>query len=432
MIRYIKNIFDQKTGGAGLLIFMGWLMYSTSYLGKVNFSANITQIMDYYNVTKAEAGVIPTFLFFSYGIGQVVNGLLCKRYNMKWVIFTGLLVSSVVNLIIAVSSNFAIIKWLWLINGFSLSILWPTLVRLVSETVSQKELSNAAMVLGTCVAAGTLIIYALSSVFAAFNNFKLAFYTAAVCGIVVSFVWAALYKRAENLAKEQSDKEDIKREQTTPQKEEKIEQTKNEKKIFFTSIYILCFCAIGVNLIKDGLSTWVPTILKEGYGITDSLSILLTLFLPVVSIFGNAFAIKMHNKVPDCITHCFIIFSAMALFIGIIIGSMNIKQVLIVLIGLVTVAFFASSLNSLVTSIFPMFMRGRVNSGLFAGILNGFCYLGSTISSYGLGVIAENFGWIAVFLVLIAFCAVVAVIWCAYTLYKRILTKKDIKNCKSS
>ena len=427
MIRYIKNIFNQKTGGAGLLIFMGWLMYSTSYLGKVNFSANITQIMDYYNVTKAEVGVIPTFLFFSYGIGQVVNGLLCKRYNMRWMIFTGLLTSAVVNLIIAVSSNFTIIKWLWLINGFSLSILWPTLVRLVSETVSQKELPNAAMVLGTCVAVGTLIIYALSSVFAAFDNFKLAFYTAAICGIVVSFVWAVLYKKAVELAKEKSDKEDIKKQEDEPEKEEKIEQTKNEKKIFFTSIYILCFCAIGVNLIKDGLSTWVPTILKEGYGITDSLSILLTLFLPVVSIFGNAFAIKMHKKIPDCVTHCFIIFSVMALFIGIIIGSMSIKQVVIVLIGLVTVAFFASSLNSLVTSIFPMFMRGRVNSGLFAGILNGFCYLGSTISSYGLGVIAQSFSWIAVFWVLIAFCAVVALIWCGYTLYKRILTKKDIK-----
>ncbi len=423
---YIKS----KKSGAGLLIFLGWLMYTTSYLGKVNYSANITQIMDFYNVTKSEAGIVPTFLFFSYGIGQVVNGLMCRKYNMRWMIFTGLLVSSVVNLIIAVSTNFAIIKWLWLINGFSLSILWPTLVRLISETVSQKALSHSAVVLGTCVAGGTLIIYALSSVFAAFDNFKLAFYVAAVCGCLVSFVWALLYKRAVAMAKKQSE-EDVKKPEEN-KAEEKIQQTKNEKKIFMTSIYALCFCAIGVNLIKDGLSTWVPTILKEGYSMSDSISILLTLFLPVVAIFGNAFAIKMHKKIPDCVTHCFVMFTAMAAFIGVIIGSMAIKQVLLVLVGLITVSFFASSLNSLVTSIFPMFMRGRVNSGLFAGVLNGFCYLGSTISSYGLGVIAENFGWVSVFWVLIGFCAVVAVIWCAYTLYKRILTKKDIKNCKSS
>ena len=425
MIRQFKHIFNKNTGGAGLLIFMGWLMYSTSYLGKVNYSANITQIMDFYGVTKAEAGIVPTFLFFSYGIGQVVNGIMCRHYNMRWMIFTGLLSSALINLIIAMSTNFEIIKWLWLINGFSLSILWPTLIRLISETVSQKELSGAVMVLGTSVATGTLIIYALSSLFASFNNFKLAFYSAAICGIVVSFVWVILYKKAVKSAKTVADAE-----KTEParvvKKVEKIEQTNAEKKIFFTAIYILCFCAIGVNLTKDGLATWVPTILKEGYGMSDSLSILLTLFLPVVAIFGNAYALRMHKKVPDFITHCFVIFTAMALFIGIIIGGMYIKQVLVVLACLITVSFFASSLNSLVTSIFPVFMRGRVNSGLFAGILNGFCYLGSTISSYGLGVIAENFGWIAVFWVLIAFCVAVALIWCGYTLYKKILMSKNV------
>lgn len=411
-----------RPDGAWLLILLGWLMYSCSYLGKVNYSANITQVMDYYNVTKAEAGVVPTFLFFSYGVGQVVNGLLCKKYNMKWMIFAGLFTSGLVNLIIAVSPGFGMIKWLWLINGFALSVLWPTLVRLIAETVSKKELATAAMVLGTSVASGTLIIYALSSLFAAFDCFKLAFYTAAFCCIVISVAWLVLYKRAVNMAKSGMTSETSKPGKQ-PVAEEKISQTANEKKIFFAAIGIMCFCAVGVNLIKDGLNTWVPTILKEGYGMTDSLSILLTLFLPVVSIFGNAFAIKMNKKIADSVTHCFVMFAAMALFIGVIIGSMHIGLVIPMLVCLVTVAFFASELNSLVTSVFPMFMRGRVNSGLFAGILNGFCYLGSTISSYGLGVIAEAFGWISVFWVLIGFCGIVAVIWCVYQLYKHCLKK---------
>ena len=152
---------------------------------------------------------------------------------------------------------------------------------------------------------------------------------------------------------------------------------------------------------------------------SDSISILLTLFLPVVAIFGNAFALKMHKKIPDCITHCFIVFSAIALFIGIIIGSMNIKQVVIVLVGLVTVSFLASSLNSLVTSIFPMFMRGRVNSGLFAGILNGFCYLGSTASSYGLGAIADKFGWSAVFVCLLFACIIISAVCGLQMIFKQ-------------
>ena len=73
------------------LIFLCWLVYTASYLGKVNYSANITQIIDFYGVTKAQAGVVPTFFFFAYGIGQVVNGFLCKKYNTKIVIFLSLI-----------------------------------------------------------------------------------------------------------------------------------------------------------------------------------------------------------------------------------------------------------------------------------------------------------------------------------------------------
>ena len=157
---------------------------------------------------------------------------------------------------------------------------------------------------------------------------------------------------------------------------------------------------------------------------TDSISILLTLFLPILAVFGNAYALKVHNKIPDYINHCTIVFAVIAVFVGLIIGSLSFEWVICMLIGLIVVSFLASSLNSLITSIFPLFMRGKVNSGLIAGILNGFCYLGSTISSYGLGTIADNFGWIYVFWTLIGFCVITFIAWGGYSLYKHVLEKK--------
>ena len=35
------------------LIFLCWLVYSSSYIGKVSFAANIDQIMSFYNVSHA-------------------------------------------------------------------------------------------------------------------------------------------------------------------------------------------------------------------------------------------------------------------------------------------------------------------------------------------------------------------------------------------
>ena len=69
------------------LILLCWLVYTCSYMGKVNYSANINPIMDFYKIDHSTAGLVSTFFFFSYGVGQVVNGLFCKKYNLKWIVF---------------------------------------------------------------------------------------------------------------------------------------------------------------------------------------------------------------------------------------------------------------------------------------------------------------------------------------------------------
>lgn len=420
-----KTIFENKDkNGANLLITLGWVIYTVSYLGKVNYSANITQIIDFYGVTKSEAGIAPTLFFFAYGIGQVVNGFLCRKYNIKWMIFCSLFVSAIINFTVAISSDFFIIKWLWMINGFVLSVLWPTLIRLLSEVLPRKDFGKSSIVMGSTVASGTLMIYGLSSIFAQFNKFKLAFYMAAISDFIVAVLWLFVYKKAIKMSTNEKSKDEVV-ENCVKSSNFTDSQNTIDWHSFFITISIICFCSVCVNLIKDGLTTWVPSILKEEFFIKDSLSILLTVLLPVVAIFGNAFAHRIHKKIPDYITHCFIVFMLMGVFIIDIIVCLRIKQALFTLIGLITVSFFASSLNSLITNIFPMLMSGKINSGLYAGVLNGFCYLGSTISSFGLGYIAENFGWIFVFRSFVIICVLVGFIWLIYYARGRTISQSD-------
>ena len=412
----------QKRNQSNFLILLGWLLYTTSYLGKLNYSANITQIIDFYGVTKAEAGVAPTFFFFAYGIGQVVNGLLCKKYDIKKVIFGSMLISASINLVIAVSSNFAMVKWLWMLNGFCLSVLWPTLIRLLSESLAKKDLGRSSVIIGTTVATGTLVIYALSSLFVALDVFKLSFYTAAIADFTVAFIWLLVYEKAVTRANNEREFEIATQTQSKGSNSEP--ETKVEKHHVKTIIVFLSVFAVGVNFVKDGLNTWVPSILKDEYTMDDSLAILLTLFLPIVAIFGNAFALYLHKIIPDYVSHCSLVFAITGCIVGGIIWSLGTNQVLVMLGGLIITSLLVASLNSLITSIFPMFMRGTVNSGMIAGILNGFCYIGSTMSSYGLGAIADHFGWSVVFLVLLVFCIFMCVMWCAYMFLKKRSTKQ--------
>ncbi len=335
--------------------------------------------------------------------------------------FFSLITSAIINFVIGITTNFGIVKWLWMINGFALSILWPTLVRLLSDVLPQSDLGKSSVIMGTTVATGTLIIYGLSSFFAIFHMFKLAFYSAFIVDIIVAVIWSIFYNEAVNNAKTEREREGI---STTHYVREQTSFENNyNKKIVYLSVCMLCLYAVIVNLTKDGLTTWVPSILKEEFKISDSLSIFLTLMLPIIAIFGNLGALKMHNKIPDYVTHCFVVFVILAGFVGTIIVNISLKHIILTLIGLIVVNFFASSLNSLITSIFPIFMRDKVNSGLFAGVLNGFCYIGSTISSYGLGAVADNFGWLSVFWLLIGCCGFAGLIWCIYIFIKHYLVK---------
>ena len=329
-----------------------------------------------------------------------------------------LTLSALVNLVVGAIDNFAIIKYVWLINGFSMSILWPSLIRLLSETISKKDMAKASVIMGTTVATGTFIIYGLSALLAKLS-FKIIFYIAAGVLGVVCVIWLLLVSGfVKNAKATEAEEEQAQAEQTS------VSQDKSAGKgVLLFMIVALGVYGVFTNFISDGLTTWVPSILKEQYRLDDSLSIILTLFLPVVSIFGNVFAVSLHKKVPNFVMQCALVFVSAGAIIGLVIAGLSLGQFIITLIGFAIVRFLVGSNNSLITSIFPLFMKGKINSGLIAGILNGCCYVGSTISSYGLGSLADRFGWNAVFWLLFSVCIAAGVFAVVYKIIERIKNK---------
>ena len=97
-----------------------------------------------------------------------------------------------------------------------------------------------------------------------------------------------------------------------------------------------------------------------------------------------------------------------------IIGLLSTKIFVLTILCFALVRFLAGASNSTITSITPLFLKGKVEPGRIAGLLNGCCYAGSTISSYGLGVIADQHGWNSVFYLLFAVCLFVVLLACVY------------------
>lgn len=400
------------------------LVYIASYLGRHSYNSNITQIREALGMSYTESGLVTTFFFFAYGAGQFIHGFLCRHYKEKVIIPIVLSVCALINLLVFCGIDFAYYKYLWLINGILLSVLWPLLIRVLAKHLESKSLPKATILMAGSATAGYCCTYLLSAIFAAIGSYQLSFLVATIVLIVVAIVWIVFYSRLG------LDKMGVRLNQ------EKTEQvkapvtasniTQKSGSLIWLIVCLSVYC-IFCNTIKDGLHVWVPSILMSKFELSGSLSTFLSIILSVFGLFASMLSVKMNEKMKNYLIESELLFAFVSILILLIVALLETTYILLTLICLGIVALFMHTACSIMTSIAPLELREKMDSGVLAGVLNGFCYVGSIICSYGLGLIADNFGWNAVFyflFVLAAIPSVVLLVKCGIKLTRRIIKTK--------
>jgi MFS family permease len=136
--------------------------------------------------------------------------------------------------------------------------------------------------------------------------------------------------------------------------------------------------------------------------------------LPLLGTFAVVVAVGLYNKIPNFFVELAILYGVSGGLLGVVLGLLSTNLLAVTVAGFGLVAMLMSAVNGVITSMIPLYMREKLgNSGMIAGVLTGFCYVGSTIASYGLGALAEGSGWTAVltlFIVLCVFAVLVGVV----------------------
>lgn len=403
-----------------LLIILCWAVYTIAYLGRYSYTSNSLPIQKFYGVEKDEFSLATTFFFFAYGAGQIVNGLLCRRYNMRYMIFGALTISAIINFSVFLGLPFYLIKFVWLINGLCQSVLWSSLLRILSCYLDEKHMKTAIIFMSTTVSIGTFLTYGLSSLFALFNGFKLVFLVAFIAIIAIALIWFLFYGKLTFNAKLEntwgvSEKQDG---------AERIE-SKNKQSTYKGLLIILALFAvyaIVINFVKDGLTTWVPNILDELFSLPESLSIILTLVLPVFAVFGALAAVTLNRFIKDHSDMLMVFFTLTTGCVAIILLLLKTDYwyIILILFGIVNMLMHGS--NNVVTSMLPLSVGRKYNAGLVGGLLNGACYIGSTASQYVIAYIATATDWNTVMTVLMYSCLApvgISIIWRIIRLFNK-------------
>lgn len=381
-----------------ILIVIACLVYSFAYTGRYSYNANIAPIMALYNVTRAEAGLTGTFFFFAYGAGQLIHAIFCRFYPRKYIIPGVLGVSAILNIAVFCGAPFGAIKYLWLLNGICQSVLWPTLVLVLSDTMDSVMMKRAVFAMSLTVVIGTVISYGGSAIFNLFDLFRGAFLLGAVLMLAIGIAWLIGYDvlTVENAGLAEAHAASS--EATTAGGGSR----KRAANGALIGLFAVCGLFMAVdNFVKDGLNTWTPVILKERFGVGDSLSIVLTVALPFCGVFGAMLALRMNRKIKDFRALSGSLLLLLSVCICGILLSMKLESMVLTVAFLGVVSCFAHGINSIMTSIMPFAMRDKVNPGFLAGLMNSAGYVGSTASAYGLGVIADRTDWNTVMYILL-------------------------------
>ncbi len=379
----MKKLLSKKTINA--LIFLTSLVYFISYLTRINYAAMLLEIVKTQNVTKAVASMALTASAITYAIGQIISGFLGDKIKPQLLIFIGLFTAATMNILIFFAKSMSVITIVWGINGFAQAMLWPPLVRILSEMLTTEAYKKACVNVSVASSAATIFVYLISPFFITFLNWRSLFLTSAVCGFVTAFFWikaiSFLEKKRENYKPESISFGSIENE---------------KKKIPKNVIVLLCFVMLAIamqGILRDGITNWMPTYISETFNLGSAISILTGIVLPIFAIVCfklTAYINKSFLKNElTCATAIFAV-GAVSAFLLYFNASFN-AIFSVTLSALITGAMHGVNLM-LITMLPPYFAKyGKVS--FVSGLLNSFTYVGSSVSTYGVALISDYFGW---------------------------------------
>lgn len=380
------------------LALLGFLVYFASYMTRKSYNGIIKGIISGYGIEKDLATLPASLALISYGLGQLISGFIGDRIKPQWIIFVGLLSSSIINLLMAAELGVTAMCILWALNGFAQSLIWPPLVRILASNMSQEEYKKACVTVNAAGSLATVFIYIISAVFIEYASWKFMFILAPVVGIIVGVLFLALTSNRISadapLQKIKSDSSD-----TPPRSNIKLTAI-----IISSGLLFICLAILFQGTLRDGIETLMPVILNENFGASDSLSTFLSVTLPLFSIVALKLTSLINEKlIKNEMVLSVVLFAISVMCTGLA-SVIKILPVGVFLMALATGCMHGINLM-LVCQIPGMFAKyGKAST--ISGAMNFFTYLGGAIFTFGIAVIATKTGWSIV----LGICSIVAIL----------------------
>ncbi len=366
---------------------LAWLfayLYFTSYVTRINLAAVMQEVVTETGYLKSELSVILVCLSVSYGIGQIVNGRIGDTIKPQSLIFIGLCTTTVANLLFPFcTASIPLMCVLWTVNGFAQAMMWPPIVKIMVSTMDDATYGSSAVIVSMGSSVGTVLVYLVAPLLIRISGWQTVLFAASGMALLSVILWGILKDRTY------SESAPLPSVNTAPVVKQKFTMPR-------AAVFPFVLIALGIvfqGMLRDGVTSWMPTYLAENFNMGNDVSILCTVSLAIFSmitfIIAGAFYRKLFQNEVTCAAVIFgaAVVAAAALLIFFDFGA------ILAILCMMMITGFMHGVNLMLITHVPKRFRKYGNLSTIAGFVNSFTYVGAAIATYGVAKLSELYGW---------------------------------------
>ena len=376
-------------------------VYFVSYVTRINLGAVLVEFESSGLFGENIPALAITVASVTYGAGQLISGYLGDKFKPQNIILIGFFITAAMNVTVGVFSSGAELVLLWGVNGFAQALMWPPLVKILSSKLSDEAYKKAVVKVSWGSSMGTIAVYLLAPVIIKFLSVKLVFVISGAMALIMAFVWNSVKKDEKGSAAPAS----------------------RFNGFVITLLVSVMLAIVLQGALRDGVTNWTPSYISETFNLESSVSILSSVVLPIFSILSFTVTSFINRKlIKNEVVCAGVIFAIGALSAALLI-LLGDKSAVLSLVLLALLVGCMHGVNLILVCMVPAKFSKFGKVSFISGLINSSTYLGAAISTYGIAVFTDVFGWTKTIILWSAVAGVGAIICIAlgkkWTKFKR-------------
>ena len=391
--------------------------YAGYYFCRSNFSVATPLLLEEFGaqgLDKEAIGVIASAGVFFYAVGKLFNGILCDFIGGRKMFLFGMAASVAATLFFGAGVGFSTFVIAWSLNRLVQSMGWGALVKITSNWFRFDRYGTVMGVLSLSYLFGdALARLVLGGLISIGVGWRGVFYAAAAILGVIALVSMATLKDSPNDVGEPEPEVNPHNLYGREGEEKRPENLAALLVPYFRSFgfWMAAVLSLGLTLIRESFNFWTPTYLAEVGGLSVGEAAQYSLLFP----FFGGISVIVTGYLTDRYfegRRGAVIVGALLPLVGVLAVMGTLDEAPGALLPIVLVSLAAMLLigpYAFIAGAIALDLGGKKGSSTAAGLFDSIGYFGGILSGWGIGAVAQRYGWEYVFIALAGVAAVTVV-----------------------